>query len=88
MAQISFAVTAKLICTAPLFSLHFLNPKFLATVICDCTAWFVSDLAGTQIVGFLMHRLICIENKGHEFNLRFPMSISDDRISSQYDPSC
>ena len=28
------------------------------TVFCDCTARFVSDLVGTQLVGFLMHRLI------------------------------
>ena len=27
-------------------------------IFCDCTALFVSDLVGTQIVGFLMHRLI------------------------------
>ena len=26
-------------------------------LFCDCTAWFVSDLVGTQIVGFLMQRL-------------------------------
>ena len=28
------------------------------TIFCDCTARFVSDLVGTQIVGFLTHRLI------------------------------
>ena len=30
----------------------------LLTFFCDCTGWFVSDLVGTQIVGFLMYRLI------------------------------
>ena len=30
------------------------------TIFCDCTAWFVPDLVGTQIVGFLTHRLIYI----------------------------
>ena len=38
--------------------LYFINPKFPASVFCDCTAWFVSDLVGTHIVGFLIHRLI------------------------------
>ena len=33
------------------------NFKLLACY-CDCTGWFVSDLVGTQIVGFLMHGLI------------------------------
>ena len=28
------------------------------TIFCDCTGRFVSDLVGTQIVGFLTHRLI------------------------------
>ena len=40
--------------------LFFFNLKFQAflTFFCDCTARFVSDLIGTQIVGFLMHMLI------------------------------
>ena len=28
------------------------------SIFCDCTARFASDLVGTQIVGFLTHRLI------------------------------
>ena len=41
--------------------LYFLNPNFQPpTIFCDCTARFVSDLVGTQIVGFLMHRLKCL----------------------------
>ena len=59
--QISFAVTAKLISTFVFAawivqSFSFLNPKFQAC-FCDCTGWFVSDLVGTQIVGFLTRRL-------------------------------
>ena len=58
-------VTAKLInafvfATQIVQFLYFLNPKFPAsnlTIFCDCTARFVSDLGGTQIVGFLTHRL-------------------------------
>ena len=50
--------------SAPLFSLKMdstipllpSSDKLLA--ICDCTCRFVSDLVGTQIVGFLTHRLI------------------------------
>ena len=30
------------------------------TIFCDCTARFVPDLVGTQIVGFLTLRLSCI----------------------------
>ena len=47
------------------------------TIFCACTARFVSDLVGTQIVGFLTRRLIsfCFDNfriniqviKSHEF---------------------
>ena len=38
---------------------YFLNPKFQASNhLCDCTARLVLDLVGTQIVGFLTHRLI------------------------------
>ena len=50
-AQISFAVTAKLI-NAFVFAagivhfLFFLNPKFQATSFCDCTGQFVSGLVG------------------------------------------
>ena len=50
-AQISFAVTAKLI-SAFVFPtqivpfLYFLNPKFPASIFCDCTTRFVSDLVG------------------------------------------
>ena len=29
------------------------------TIFCKCTARFVLDLVGTQIVGFLTHMLIC-----------------------------
>ena len=49
-AQISFAVTAKLIrafvfATRIVQSLYFLNPNFKPLAIfCGCTAWFVSDL--------------------------------------------
>ena len=43
--------------TIPLFSKFIQNFQPL-TIFCDCTAWFVSDLVGTQIVGFLTHRLI------------------------------
>ena len=39
------------------------NFKLLAC-FCDCTAWFVSDLVGTQIVGFITHRLILYCNTG------------------------
>ena len=46
--QISFAVTAKLISAFVFSTLCFLNPKVEA-----CTVQFVSDLVGTQIVGFL-----------------------------------
>ena len=64
-AQISFAVTAKLI-SAFVFAtqivqfLYFLNEKFRTSnsIFCDCTARFVSDQFETQIVVFLMHRLI------------------------------
>ena len=34
---------------------------FQPLTFCDCTVWFVSDLFGTQIVGFLMHRLIFMD---------------------------
>ena len=63
-AQISFAVTAKLInvfifATRIVQLLFFLNPKFpVSNSFCDCTAGFVSDLVEPQIVGFLTHRLI------------------------------
>ena len=61
--QISFAVTAKLI-SAFVFatqivqslSSYIQNFKLLAC-FCDCTAQFVTDLEGTQIDGFLTHRL-------------------------------
>ena len=61
-AQISFAVTAKLI-SAIVFATwivqsFFFNPKFQASsLLLDCKGWFVSDLVRTQIVGFLPHRL-------------------------------
>ena len=32
----------------------------LLAIFCDYTAWFVSDLVRTQIVGFSTRRLICI----------------------------
>ena len=32
-------------------------------ISCDCKARFVSDLVGTQIVGFLTHRLIHVKPK-------------------------
>ena len=32
-------------------------------IICDCKARFVSDLFGTQIVGFLTHMLILYQGK-------------------------
>ena len=60
----SFAVTAKLISAFVLATrivqfLYFLNPNFQPlTIFCDCTGWFMSDLVGTQIVGFPTHRLI------------------------------
>ena len=39
--------------------LLYLYPKFqFLACFCDCTAWFVTDLVGIQIVGFLTHRLI------------------------------
>ena len=63
-AQTSFAVTAKLIsvfvfATRTVHILFLLIPNFkLLTFFCDCTARFVSDLVGTQIVGFLTQRLI------------------------------
>ena len=34
----------------------------LLAIFCDCTGWFVSDLVGTQIIGFLMHRLKRIDS--------------------------
>ena len=57
--QISFAVTVKLI-SAFVFatqiemeiSFQIQNVKLLA-IFCDCTDWFVSDLFGNYIVGFL-----------------------------------
>ena len=54
----SFAVTAKLI-SAFVFATRIVQiQKFQSlTTFCDCTARFVSDLVGTQVVGFLMHRL-------------------------------
>ena len=64
-AQISFAVTAKLI-TAFVFAtwivlfLYFLNPNFQPLCIfCACTAQFVSDLFKNHNVGFLLTQLIC-----------------------------
>ena len=57
-AQISFAVTAKLInafvfATRIVQFLFFLNPKFQPSkLLCDCTAWFLSDLVGNPEVGF------------------------------------
>ena len=50
----------------PLFSK---NQNFQPlTIFCDrdCTAWFVSDLVGTQIVGFLSQRLTCEQNTFYE----------------------
>ena len=62
-AQISFAVTVKLISafvfTTPIvqFLLYLQNFKPLA-IFCDCTVRFVSDLFGNHIVGFPTIRLI------------------------------
>ena len=60
-AQISFAVTAKLICafvfaTRIVQFLFYLNPKFLASSSFLCCR-FVSDLFGNHIVGFPTRRL-------------------------------
>ena len=38
--------------------LKFPRPFLPLTIFCDCTARFVADLVGTQIVGFLTHKLI------------------------------
>ena len=38
--------------------LYFLNPQVPASIFCDCAVRFVSDLVGTQVFGFLAHRLI------------------------------
>ena len=58
--QISCAVTAQLI-SAFVFvaqtvqSFFFFNPSlYLVAIFCGCTALFVSNLVGTQIVGFLI----------------------------------
>ena len=32
------------------------------TIFCDSTAWFVSDLVGNQVIGFLTHRLVIIDD--------------------------
>ena len=62
-AQISFAVNAKLnsayvFATWIIQFLSYLNPNFQASsLFCDCAAWFVSDLFGNHIVGFLVLRL-------------------------------
>ena len=61
---VSCAVTAQLI-SAFVFvaqtvqSFFFFNPSlYLVAIFCGCTALFVSNLVGTQIVGFLVRRLI------------------------------
>ena len=35
---------------------------------CDCTARFLSDLVGTQVVGFLSHRLKSIQHQSEKLN--------------------
>ena len=46
------------------------------TIFCDCTARFVSDLVGTQIVGFLTHRLKCnSSNSYRQIQIHVPQSL-------------
>ena len=43
----------------PLLSKKIFQPL---AIFCACTAWFVADLFGNNIVGFLMTRLIFLSN--------------------------
>ena len=68
LLQISFAVTAKLISafdrytdsTIPLLPKSEISSFWPASD--DCTGLFVSGLLGTQIVGYLTHRLKSFQN--------------------------
>ena len=55
-------------------------PSF-KTIFCDCTAPFVSDLVGTQIVGFLTHRLIIHGLQGHFQNVSIRILSSYNDLS-------
>ena len=63
--------------TIPLFS------KSKISSLCDCTARFVLDLVGTQIVGFLMHRLICICMNTCSPVLTFSTAVCVSRVVDQ-----
>ena len=63
-AQISFAVTAKLISAFVFVTrivywiyIHYIQNFQSLAILCACTARFVSNLSGNNIVGFLMTRL-------------------------------
>ena len=70
-AQISYAVTTRLI-SSVVFATQVVHPSTLTrnfkllAYFCDCTGRFVSALVGTQIVGFLTHRLKCLIIEGYE----------------------
>ena len=77
-----------------MFSLHgyyspsssFIRNFKLLAIFCDCTARFGSDLVGTQIVGFLMHRLFffffqkIITDESETKNVEEPAVESDDLV--------
>ena len=42
------------------------------TILCSCTAWFVSDQVGNEIVGFLITRLKYTKSAMSGFNRQQP----------------
>ena len=55
------------------------------TIFCDCTARFVSDLFGTQIVSFITHMLIC---KSRFHSLADPVNTTDPTNTTLCECEC
>ena len=78
----AYIFTTRIVC----FHHHYLYPKYQASrhaaFFCDRTGQFVSDRFGNHTAGFLMMRIICLNNEVYVVTREKPDACSDIRALS------